>query len=164
MDDGEAHHAGHLIAVAIQIVESLDLARLEIRANTRDHLMEILTGNLVALHRVMEGRPQGIVAVLAGQRPIQIPAPAVDGLARSAGSLADVIAVAHEGVDSTHRVALFAGKQQERVIEIARASAGDTAAEGVGRSTGIRACVCYHWCHRKNNTGKNACATAVNNK
>src|ERR1700688_501957 len=134
MDDGEADHAGHLIAIAVQLVESLDLARLEIRANAGDHLVKIVTGNLIALHRVMEGRPQWIVAVLAGQRPIQIPAPAVDGLARSTRSLADVIAVAHEGVDSTHRVALFAGKQQERVVEITRASAGDAAAEGVGRS------------------------------
>ena len=42
VDDGQSHHAGHVVAVVVQLVESLDAARLQIGADAVDHVVEIL--------------------------------------------------------------------------------------------------------------------------
>src|ERR1700687_6141158 len=80
----------------------------------------------------MESGPQRIIGVVATQGLVEIGSPFFDYFAGGAFGFADVVAVAHEGVDGAHGVLLFSGEQQERVIEVAGACAGDAAAEGVG--------------------------------
>ena len=46
--------------------------------------------------------------------------------------VAKVVAVTHEGVDRAHRVFLVGGEEEEGVVEVSGAGAGDVAAEFVG--------------------------------
>src|ERR1035441_5786867 len=53
----------------------------------------------------------------------QIGAPLIHGGARGAGFIAEIVAVAHEGVDGAHGLALLRREQDERVVEVLGAGA-----------------------------------------
>src|SRR5580698_603677 len=131
VNDGEANHASHLVAVAIQLVEGLELFGLQVRADAIDHFVEVLARDFVALDGIIKGRPQQMASEAAFERTVQILPPALDPLARCSLAFADIVAVTHEGVDGAHAFALLAGKKQEGVIEIAGARACDALAEGI---------------------------------
>src|SRR5260370_22793502 len=95
--------------------------------------MKVLARNIVTTNSVVERGPQWIFGVLAPQRQIKFPAPLFDRRARGVRALADVVTVAHERVDRTHGIFLFARKQQEGIIEVAGTRSSDAAAKGVGR-------------------------------
>src|SRR5207237_10322994 len=59
-------------------------------------------------------------------------APRFDGGARGAGFIAQVVAIAHEGVNGAHGFALLRGEQHERIVEVLGAGAGHAPAVVVG--------------------------------
>src|SRR5262249_49237935 len=73
-----------------------------------------------------------MAVVLAGHGVIESYAPAFERLAGGAGLVTEVVAIAHEGVDRAHGVALVAGEQKERVVEVLCAPASYCAAVAVG--------------------------------
>src|SRR5260370_40601251 len=100
--------------------------------------MKVLVRDAVAFDGIVEGGPKRIAGVVALEGPVEIGSPFLNCLARCTFGFADVAAAAHEGVDGAHGISLFAGKQQEGVIEIAGSRAGAAAAEGVGARFGDR--------------------------
>src|ERR1019366_9722893 len=52
------------------------------------------------------------------ERLFHIRAPLVHGGTRRAGFVAQIVAVAHEGIDGAHGFALLGGKQHERIVEV----------------------------------------------
>jgi hypothetical protein len=89
-------------------------------------------GIFVPLNGIVEGGESRVAVILAGERMIECDAPAFQRLARGAGFVAQIVAIAHERVDGVHGVALLAGQQQKRVVEILSATAGCLAAVGIG--------------------------------
>src|SRR5438105_4091058 len=75
---------------------------------------------------------RGMAVVLAGQGVVEGDAPALERLAGCAGLVAKVVAVAHEGVDGAHGVALVAGEKEEGVVKVLGAVAGYGSAVCVG--------------------------------
>src|ERR1019366_483870 len=57
------------------------------------------------------------------ERLFHIRAPLVHGGTRRAGFVAQIVAVAHEGIDGAHGFALLGGKQHERIVEVLGAAA-----------------------------------------
>ena len=57
MDDGQADDRGDLVAVAVELVEGFEAARLQVGDHAIDHFAEVLVRNAEAPDGVMEGRP-----------------------------------------------------------------------------------------------------------
>src|SRR5215471_789046 len=81
---------------------------------------------------MMKRRPQRMSAELPFKRILEFGAPSLHRRARGARLIAQVIAVAHEGIDGAHRLALLRTEEDERIIEILRAAARDFDAIRVG--------------------------------
>jgi len=79
VDDGQAHHAGDVIAVIVKFLKRLDAPRFQVRADTPDHVVKILMGNTIALYGIGERRPKRMLRRIACQRRIQILLPSCDG-------------------------------------------------------------------------------------
>ena len=72
VDDGQPHHRSHLVAVAVQLVEGLETARLQVARHAVDHLVEILVRDAVARHGVVERGPAGVPVEAAFERLVQL--------------------------------------------------------------------------------------------
>ncbi len=90
MNDRQAHHAGDVVAVIVQLGESADAARLQIGADAVDHVEEILPRDAITGHGVDEGRPQSMLRRVAVEGALQILTPARDGR----GTIADGFRIA----------------------------------------------------------------------
>src|ERR1035437_3857578 len=66
------------------------------------------------------------------ERLFHVLAPVVHGGTRGAGFVAQIVAVAHEGIDGAHSFALLGGKQDERIVEVLGAAAGHLQAVSIG--------------------------------
>ena len=132
VNGGQPHHRGHLIAIEPELVERLEATGLQVRDHAIDHGAEIVVRDAEAANRVMERRPDGMPAEAALERLLEFPPPALEGRARGARLVAQIVAVAHEGIDSAHGFALLRGEQQEGVVEILGAGARHAAAVLVG--------------------------------
>ena len=115
MDDGQPHDAGYLIAIRVQLLESPDAPGFQVRTDALDHLEKILVRDMVARHRVDEGRPQCMFRRSPVKGGFEILTPARDGAGAIgyaffiAQVIALIIAIAHERVDGAHGAALFRG-------------------------------------------------------
>ena len=115
----------HLVAVAVELVERFEACaapdrrprRRSSRGNTRAGCGSVVRCRGRPARR--DGRRNG----LPGHPPVRA-APALDGGAGGARLVAQVVAIAHEGVDGAHGVALLGGQQHERVVEILGAACG----------------------------------------
>src|SRR5690349_20358367 len=117
VDDGQPHNARNLIAVAVEIVEGLKAARLQVAGHAVDHLAEVVVRDSETAYGVMECGPDGMIAEAAFERVFEFGSPALHGGAGGARLIAEVVTVAHEGVDGAHRLALLGAQQDERVVE-----------------------------------------------
>src|SRR5262249_51781880 len=120
------------VAVGIELVECFYAAGLQIAGDTVDHLTEILVRDSETAHGVVEGRPDRVIAEVAVEGFFELGAPALDSGARCAGLVAQIVAIPHEGVDGAHGLALLAGEQNEGVVEVPGARAGDLKAILIG--------------------------------
>src|SRR5205823_10692042 len=111
VDDGQADHARHLIAILIELVERLYAPRLQVARDAVDHLPEVLVRNPEALYRVVEPRPDRVPAEAPFERVLQFHAPLLDRRPRGARLVAQIVAVAHERVDGAHGLALLGAQQ-----------------------------------------------------
>src|ERR1035437_4441934 len=66
------------------------------------------------------------------ERLFHVLAPVVHGGTRGAGFVAQIVAVAHEGIDGAHSFALLGGEQHERIVEILGAAARHVQAVLIG--------------------------------
>src|SRR5208337_3927539 len=119
----QPHYRRHLVAVAVELFESFEAARFQIGYHAVDHGVEVFGRDAKAPDRMVKSRPDGMPAETALESAGELGAPAVEGRARSAGFVAQIVAMAHEGVDGAHGLALLPGKQHEGVVEILGAAA-----------------------------------------
>ena len=135
-------HAGDVIAIVVQFLKRLDMADLEIRADTADHIVEIFVRDAVARDRIGERRPQRVLRRVlgsaAGEGRIEIGLPSRDGSGAVADAfrVTEIVAVAHERVNRAHGLALRPGEQEEGVVEVFGLGARHALAEGVGLRDG----------------------------
>src|SRR5262249_10529740 len=115
VDGGEYYHRGHMVAVAVELLEGLELARLQIARDAFNHLAEIFVRDAETPHRMVEGGPDRMPAEAPVERVFHFVAPLADGGEVGAGLVAQIVAVAHEGIDGAHGFALLAREQQERI-------------------------------------------------
>ena len=73
-----------------------------------------------------------MVGETAFERLFHVHAPMLHGGTRGAGFVAQIVAVAHEGVDGAHGFALLGGKQDERIVEVLGAAARHAHAVSIG--------------------------------
>jgi hypothetical protein len=139
MDDGEADDTGDEVAVAVEVVEGFDLRAGEVAGDAIDHFMEEAVRDLEALGGVGESGPEGVWGGVALEDEIEVVAPLVEGFGGGVFAIGEVVAAAHEGVDGAHGEAFMAGEEEEGVVEIAGAAAGDGLAVGVGLLDGDHA-------------------------
>src|SRR5450631_1470742 len=132
MDHGQAHGGSHLIAVAIQLIEGLEAAGFEVGRHAIDHLVEVARGDTVAGHGIVKRGQHGMRAATAGQCVVEGRAPLLDGARMRAGLVAQIVAIAHEGIHGAYGIALLAGKQHEGIVEIACTGARHAAAISIG--------------------------------
>src|SRR5439155_22515415 len=116
-NDAQPHDRRHLVAVPVQLVERGDAARLDIGTYAIDHFVKIMRWDGVAIYGVMKSGPRRVSVESAGQRVGERGSPAIQGLAPGAGLIAQIVAIAHEGVDCAHRIALITREQDERIIK-----------------------------------------------
>src|SRR5262245_35799689 len=90
MDDGQADHRCHLIAVTIELFERLHAARLEIGEHTRDHFPQVSMWNSEAPDSMMECRPERVAAKTSFERIFHLGAPALDRRAGSPRLIAEI--------------------------------------------------------------------------
>src|SRR6476469_3763396 len=107
MDDREPNHRSYAIAVLIEFFIRLHLARLEVRHDALDHLVEKTMRDGIALNRVAESRPNGILAKPLVQCAVEFHAPQGDALLRLPRCpyrwiVAQIVAMTHECVNRTH--------------------------------------------------------------
>ena len=131
MNCRQAHHRSYLITVAIQLIEGGEAPRLQVGCHTVDHFVEIAHGNVVAGDGIVEGGQHGVRLIAARERFAERGAPLLDTAPGRAGLIAQIVAIAHEGIHRAHSIALFAGEQHEGIIEISSARTGHAAAPGV---------------------------------
>jgi hypothetical protein len=125
---GKARDRRHLVAVFVELAESLDTARLEIRFHAVNHFVKVVARDLEPAHRIAERGPDRTHTGAPFKRGFHLFAPLFEGFPVGARLIAQVVAVAHERIESAHRVALLAGEQDKRVVEIARAASRNVAA------------------------------------
>ncbi len=115
VNDGQAHHAGYVIAVIVQLGERPDAARLQIGAHAVDHVEEIFVRDAEALDGIDERRPQRMIGRLARQRGFKIATPPRDRSGAIGDTLVvgEIVAVAHERIDRAHGAPLRQLQQQK---------------------------------------------------
>ncbi len=128
MDGGQADHRSDLVAVTVQFVESGDAPGFQVGSDAIDHLVEISVRDAINLDSVVESGPDGMVVEFSLERLGQGGAPALDGRAGCARFIAQVVAVAHKGIDGAHGVPLRTAEEYKRVIEIFRTAPRDVPA------------------------------------
>src|ERR1035441_10375024 len=79
-----------------------------------------------------------MVGETAFERLFHVRAPLLHGGTRRAGLVAQIVAVAHEGIDGAHGFALLGGKQHERIVEVLGAAARHVLAVSIGLFDGDR--------------------------
>src|SRR5690348_5721933 len=135
MNRAQADHRRHLVTIAVQFVEGSQTAWLEIGHYTVHHLEKIFVRDLVSPDRIMKRGPSRISVELPVERVPERRAPALQRLTRCPRLVAQVVAITHERVDGAHGVALLAGEQNEGVVEVLGALAGDAPAKGIDRKS-----------------------------
>lgn len=94
--------------------------------------MEEARGNPKAIDGIVESGQNRMPIAAAGQGVFERRSPLFDGGAGCARFIAEIVAMAHEGVYRAHGVALPAREQNEGIVEVFGAGARDMAAVAVG--------------------------------
>ncbi len=150
VDADQADHRCDAIAVEAEIFESLvldgetggagglrkDFGFFDVHGGAVGQFVEQSGGDMVAALGVGQGEQDGVVGGLALLGAVKGVKPGVEFLAAlgqaQSGVVGDVVAAAHEGVDSAQGFALAAGQNEESVVEILGRGASDAATDRIG--------------------------------
>ena len=132
MDGGQTGRGSHLVAIAVQLLERLEGAGFQVGRYAIDHFVEIARRNPIAAHCIVKRGQHWMRAVTALQRLVERRAPLLDAGPVRACFVAQIVAIAHEGIHRAHGIALRARKQHERIVEVSGARARHATTVRVG--------------------------------
>ena len=75
MDDGQSDDRSYLVAVTIELLEGLEMSRLEVGQHAVDHFAEVRMRDAEAADGVVERRPHRMLAEAALERRLHVGAP-----------------------------------------------------------------------------------------